>query len=38
VKYPDWPSAMWPVPQSKEIPVPKFLENLTFRDDNSDPD
>jgi hypothetical protein len=35
VKYPDLPSAMRPVQNSEELPVPK-TENLTFRDDNSD--
>jgi hypothetical protein len=35
VKYPDFPSAMRPVPHSEELPVPKPLENLTFSDNNS---
>jgi hypothetical protein len=38
VKYPDFPSAVRPVPLSVQLPVPKPLENLTFRDDNSDSD
>jgi hypothetical protein len=38
VKYPDLPSAMWPVPHSAELPVPKAPENLTFSNDNSDSD
>jgi hypothetical protein len=38
VKYPDWPSAMSPVPHSEEVHVPKPLEKLTFSNDNSDSD
>jgi hypothetical protein len=38
VKYPDFPSAMRPVPLCVQLPVPNPLENLTFRDDNSDSD
>jgi hypothetical protein len=38
VKYPDWPSAIWPGPHSEEVHVPKSLEKLTFSDDNSDSD
>ena len=29
VKYPDWPSAIWPVPHSEEVHVPKPLEKLS---------
>jgi len=36
VKCPDLPSAMRPVPHSKELPVTKPPENPTFSDDNSD--
>jgi hypothetical protein len=38
VKYPDLPSAMRPGLHSEEFSVPKTLENLTFRDENSDSD
>jgi len=36
VKCPDLPSAMRPVPHSRELPVTKPPENPTFSDDNSD--
>jgi len=36
VKYPDFPSAVRPVPHKEELPVPKPPENLTFSDGNSD--
>jgi hypothetical protein len=36
VKYPDLPSTMRHVPHSKELPVPKPPENLTFSDESSD--
>jgi hypothetical protein len=36
VKYPDFPSAIRPVPHSEELFVPKPPENLTFSDDSSD--
>jgi len=36
VKCPDLPSAIRPVPHSKELPVIKPPENPTFSDDNSD--
>jgi len=35
VKYPDLPSATTPVPQSRELPLLKHPENLTFNNDNS---
>jgi hypothetical protein len=38
VKYPDFTSAMKPVPQGEELPVPKPQENLIFNDDISDSD
>jgi hypothetical protein len=38
VKFPDFPSAMRPVPHNEELPVPVPPENVTFSDDNSDPD
>ena len=38
VKYPHLPSAIRPVPHSKELPVVQPLGNLTFSDDNSDSD
>jgi hypothetical protein len=36
MKYPDFPSAMRPVPHSAELFVPKLL--LIFSDDNSESD
>jgi hypothetical protein len=38
VKYLDFTSAMRPVPQGEELPVPKPQENLIFNDDISDSD
>ena len=38
VKYPDLPSTVRPVTHIEELPVPKFLENLTFSSDSSDSD
>jgi hypothetical protein len=38
VKFPDFPSARRPVPHNEELPVPMPPANLTFSDDNSDPD
>ena len=38
VKCSDLPSAMRPIPHSKELPVTKPPENPTFSDDNSDSD
>jgi len=36
VEYPNLPSAMRPIPQSEELPVPKLAENLACSDDNCD--
>jgi hypothetical protein len=36
VKYPDLPSVITHVPHSKELPIPKPLENLTFSDESSE--
>jgi hypothetical protein len=38
VKYPNLSSSVTPVPHSGEFSVPKSLENLAFRDNNSDSD
>jgi len=38
VKYPDFPSAMRPVPHSEQLPAPKLLENLAFSNANSNSD
>jgi hypothetical protein len=38
VKYPDFPSAMRPVPHREELTLPAPPENLTFSDYHSDPD
>jgi hypothetical protein len=38
VKYPDFPSAIRPVPHSEVLPVPKPPEKRTFSDDSSDSD
>jgi hypothetical protein len=38
VKSPDFPSAMRPVTHNEELSVPMPPENLTFSDDNYDPD
>jgi len=38
VKYPDLAPAMRPIPDSKELPIPKPPDNPTFSDDNSDSD
>jgi hypothetical protein len=38
VKYQDLLSTLKPVPHSKELPVPKPPENLSFSDVNSDSD
>jgi hypothetical protein len=37
MKFPDFPSAMRPVPHNEELPVSMSSENLTLSDDNSDP-
>jgi hypothetical protein len=36
VEYPNLPSAMRPIQQSEELPVPKLAENLACSDDNCD--
>jgi hypothetical protein len=38
MKYPDLPSAMWPVTHNEKLPVPKLPENLTFSVDVPDSD
>ena len=38
MKYSYWSSAIRPVPQGEELPVPKPPENRTFSNDSSDSD